>query len=582
MLKNKITFCFLILKNRFYLFFSVPTLRFDKRALCTVYNMAHKRMHNEEDGKYKDVSIKYFEKNYKTYLPLMINEKYLNHKKRNINTLSNISTNGYSTTIFYSSGRKGKFEKKDKKKKPSEDKKDNKKKDNKEEKVLINLEKHLNGKLTGIFEGSDITMSEDFMDKFHKIGVDIGNDSILYMVNESGHSLDIRKSHFNYISHITLNKKKMKKYIDKSELNKIFDKISKNSYKKTINLDRYIEAVISLNQDIKNIMEFYEQTKIKKLPYDTYVNRKSAFDTLLNKICPKDNKIQLCKNKSKSEYINEDLLKEINGKPIMLAVGKGNGSITVSNVKGASMKGPVKEMINRLSERCLVILTDEFRTSKLCHECHCEMFNPIIKKVNKMLNPENCQCNLCDKINKKNNYKKEAEKIMIERNKNIITEPLELDQSNKKIDLYCKLISHKIHESEKGDNDEEKLYDLSIRLLDNIIGINKYICRGNDHYTAKRKQNNYTTNYKLYACENAELHQNGAYKVWFRDYNAAKNILKVMEDKIKENNLGNFNRDVELREYEYGKVTQREMIILNEEEGRTIHKKKRFSIRFVG
>jgi len=149
-----------------------------------------------------------------------------------------------------------------------------------------------------------------------------------------------------------LNKKKMKKYTDNSELGrkKIFDKISNNSYKKTISSLKYIDAVKSLNNDLNDILKFYEQKKVKKISYDLYVNKKKAVDMIIKKICPKDNSIQLCKHKSKNDYIDDNLLNEINGKPIMLAIGKGNGSLTISNVKGSSMKGPLKQLIYELSK----------------------------------------------------------------------------------------------------------------------------------------------------------------------------------------------------------------------------------------
>jgi hypothetical protein len=51
------------------------------------------------------------------------------------------------------------------------------------------------------------------------------------------------------------------------------------------------------------------------------VNKRKAINIILNKICPKDNKIIFKKSK-KNKYYNDNLLKEINGKPILLAIGK--------------------------------------------------------------------------------------------------------------------------------------------------------------------------------------------------------------------------------------------------------------------
>jgi len=56
-------------------------------------------------------------------------------------------------------------------------------------------------------------------------------------------------------------------------------------------------------------------------------------------------------------------------KPVLLFVGKGNGSLTISNVCGSGMKGPIKHIIHEMSKYCLVILVDEFKTSWTCHSC---------------------------------------------------------------------------------------------------------------------------------------------------------------------------------------------------------------------
>ena len=56
-------------------------------------------------------------------------------------------------------------------------------------------------------------------------------------------------------------------------------------------------------------------------------------------------------------------------KPILIALGSGNGSNTISNTKGCSPKGPISKLIFELSKYCIVIMTPEYNTSQLCSEC---------------------------------------------------------------------------------------------------------------------------------------------------------------------------------------------------------------------
>ena len=53
----------------------------------------------------------------------------------------------------------------------------------------------------------------------------------------------------------------------------------------------------------------------------------------------------------------------------MIAFGKGNGSVTISNLKNKGPKGPIKEIAKHLGNLCVVILTDEYNTSQICSRC---------------------------------------------------------------------------------------------------------------------------------------------------------------------------------------------------------------------
>jgi len=202
---------------------------------------------------------------------------------------------------------------------------------------------------------------------------------------------------------------------------------------------------------------------------------------------------------------------------------------------------------------------------------------------------------MCKNLSKKMKYKKESEKIMNDNKNKLISlfsskEQIKIDRSDKDINLYCKLIEHKLHNAkieEKEDENilklllsREKLFDGTINILNEYFDIGKYICKISEKNKRKAVNNNTITNYKLFACTNAENHQNGDNKIWFRDYNAAKNILRVMMKKVKENELGNFDRKVKMKEIEEENITQVERIRERIENGQKLHKKERNKIRF--
>jgi transposase len=59
-------------------------------------------------------------------------------------------------------------------------------------------------------------------------------------------------------------------------------------------------------------------------------------------------------------------------------------------------RGPVQEVKNKLQKWCELVDVDEFRTSKLCCHCHCEMakvkFNG--KETNSVLRCSNNECGI--------------------------------------------------------------------------------------------------------------------------------------------------------------------------------------------
>ena len=95
------------------------------------------------------------------------------------------------------------------------------------------------------------------------------------------------------------------------------------------------------------------------------------------------NKVSKIKTKL-TAYFDDELKETLKNKPIMIAFGKGNGDITISNTKNSSSHGPIKRILYELSKFSLIILTDENNTSKLCNSCHKELNHvDVIEDISK-------------------------------------------------------------------------------------------------------------------------------------------------------------------------------------------------------
>ena len=87
-------------------------------------------------------------------------------------------------------------------------------------------------------------------------------------------------------------------------------------------------------------------------------------------------------NKSQNNHVDNDLYERIKDKPVLIAFGKGNGKTTISNLRNKGPKGPVKTLALELSKYSLVVLVDEYNTSKICSECLTEKLeHPQVKKT---------------------------------------------------------------------------------------------------------------------------------------------------------------------------------------------------------
>ena len=350
------------------------SLRFDSRFISTIYDewignildesktsslQTIKTKYNIDYNPIK-VGIKEFEKKYKLYYTRCFTFK----EKFKYNPIEydpiSIYTNGYTVSVLFRTN-----------KKPSA------------LTITGNLEEHCkkqNGQekkfKKGLFEVDDCCATNEFLDKFHKIGIDPNNKDMLVCRSETGEKMVITKSYYLEKSHIRQNTRKIKKHIKNdivSEHNNltmqnIYDLMTETNYKKSVNIINYIKFVEIYRKYWDQIWGFYGRTDVIKLEFDTYVNKKKAIHNIVRKIVPKHNKpIQF--PKYNNSHIDNDKVREVKNKPIMVFFGKGNGKTTISNLKNSTPKGPISAITKELGCYCLTGCTDEYNTSQYCSEC---------------------------------------------------------------------------------------------------------------------------------------------------------------------------------------------------------------------
>lgn len=257
-------------------------VKFDSRFISTIYDewINNKLEEAEKEGlknvkkknkikfELKEVGIKEFEKNYSDFY----NKCFKFNEINKIDQAISFLTNGYSICILY----KRKVQKKDIK-------------DGTIKKNKLNLDNyHKDKKIKkGLFDADDITVSDEYLNKHHKIGIDPNNDVLLYCYSETGNKIEITKGFYNEISHITMNNRKMKRYINKSSIKKIYKDLSDSCYKKTVNITKYKEFINIYRKYKNEIWNFYNENKVKALEFDTYVNKKKALHKIVRRIVPK-------------------------------------------------------------------------------------------------------------------------------------------------------------------------------------------------------------------------------------------------------------------------------------------------------
>ena len=170
------------------------------------------------------VGIKYFETNYKKFYKECFN--FSKFKYSRIGNPISFSTNGYSVCVNFEL-EKELDDELDNNQENDEilDQKENTKKKKKD--IIIDFNEINKDKKfkRGLFDSDNCFASSETLDKYHKIGIDPGNKSLLYCVSETGKKIEISKGYYNEISHITVNNLKNKNRIKEDNITEIYNKL---------------------------------------------------------------------------------------------------------------------------------------------------------------------------------------------------------------------------------------------------------------------------------------------------------------------------------------------------------------------
>ena len=220
-----------------------------------------------------------------------------------------------------------------------------------------------------MYDADNITCSDEYLNKYHKKGIDSGNQNMIYQVSEAERSTIITKGYYNEISHINLNKRKQDELIKDCKMNDIYKELSDTS-RTTTKYQDYNKYVLIVRKYSQDIWTFYGRDDVRGLKYDTYVNKRSAICKIVRELVPGvrggKRKKEREDNDKEGEIINEekglsfqdysasgkhkgehrkhrrdayfdaDKHNKIKGLPTMIAFGKGNGSLTINNTKGCT------------------------------------------------------------------------------------------------------------------------------------------------------------------------------------------------------------------------------------------------------
>jgi len=472
----------------------VHHINYDYRSLCTFYNKTFNQ----------NLTIGKFEHNFVDYFNELFDLGKVGIKMKKIDFYPKlISTNGYSVSIIFA------------KKCTAIKKSINKPKKSKSNINTTKEDLETLGKgqplISGLYDADNVFCTEKYLEQYNIIGYDINNKNMFVGIDEANRIYKVTKAEYNDLSNITCTTKSINEFINESGMNKIYEKLSTES-KCASNIKDYQQYTNSVLDNIVPIYKFYGSPKVLKLKQNRYINKRKAISEAIRKMVPYKRKQGRAKKRNKNEikienkkmdwrgvmvrrrngrprkkkkdpFFDAEIDAKLKGKPVMIMMGKGNGNITISNVRGTTIKGPIKTIINELSKKYLVILVDEFNTSKLCWTCKNELYHSEV-------------------INDISKNKIEKEYKLQEKDPEYVTKKERIDKGRELI----KKIKRDRHGSDKKRK-KKKLKDLNV----------------------------------LYPCHSQSCCKT-CKKVWQRDVSSGGNIKDVGKNKLLQKDLGNFSR----------------------------------------
>lgn len=485
----------------------IPKIRFitfDARSLAGIYNKYLKEQCEET------VNIKTFESNFKSvYMDKLFNiNKKFKRILKHYPALRSISTNGYEVALSFC------ILDYTRKEKLSDEEKVYKKEENKDKKkISFDLEAEITKKTTKIkcgekeiivtnptlFDAKQLKSNNDYLNKFDIVGIDVGNKSVFDITTESGKHFNVTKHYINDLSHNNSNNIKLKKHMDKYNIKNIYEQLSSYTVKTTC-INTYMKYVEMIRTYWDDIFTYITSKQIFRLNFDKYVYRQKALSRVAKEIIAEIKSKENVYNKYK-KYFSNEIHTNNKDKPILIALGAGNGSGTITNTKGCSPKGPISKLIHELSKYCVVIMTPEHNTSQLCSSC-----GNYLEDVNCYHYPSK------NKINKELEKVDDNEKIKLkeEINKNTLIVKNETKKINK-----LKKIKHQlkvINLPEKDNNTITKRLTKKLEELEENVFQTGY----------------YRKSYRLRRCANKHDFNSNRCVLWERNVNASINIRKAL------------------------------------------------------
>ncbi|AYV82494.1 MAG: hypothetical protein Hyperionvirus1_73 [Hyperionvirus sp.] len=360
---------------------------------------------------------------------------------------------------------------------------------------IIDLEKKLNPKRQdiGMYESTEVRCSPEFLKEYRLVGADPGNNPMVDMACEDGIHVTISKNEYFDLAQVFNNNNKINKLREEANMNDITTQLSKTTYR-TASTEEFMEYVKVIKKNWNEIWDHYSDYKLSKIKLSSYRSSQKAISGMARRIIERLNDEKNINKYMKSKEMKLD--KSILEKPIIIFFGKGNGSLTISNTKNTSSKGPIKRLIEALSKYVVVILTPEYNTSKMCHLCGEKLIDIETYNFPKRKSLERNMLKRM-KDNKENKTAKEIEKS-------------EIDDNIKKIKEIERLrgIIHKLKKIRKEKKNRVKIEEIEREIEGMKCG----------------RRNCYQTSYKLRRC--AKHHEENLCKLFERNLNAAINIRK--------------------------------------------------------